>query len=177
MRCTRHHRANSLRRLRLLEAALYADLHGTAIMANIIYCAINLLQLEVEFLCWVWVWAMVHFLVSCGRLYLFFFIKKIMEDISPFSRVTVTCVLDLWWCLQTSLRFSSGATPASLLAASMAAKLIASMYLRAGIGGARNRDLSCWRRMLYRLSYAGSAQIVFVYIYSFLEGHLATADM
>ena len=39
-----------------------------------------------------------------------------------------------------------GATPTDLLAASMAAKPISSMYLQAGIGGARNRDLSCRRR-------------------------------
>ena len=34
-----------------------------------------------------------------------------------------------------SLRFTAGVTPADLLVASMAAKLISSMYLQAGIGG------------------------------------------
>ena len=40
-----------------------------------------------------------------------------------------------------SLRFASGASPANLLAASMAAEPFSSMYLRAGIGGARDWDL------------------------------------
>ena len=40
-----------------------------------------------------------------------------------------------------SLRFTSGVTPADLLASSLAAKLFSSMYLQAGIGGARNWDL------------------------------------
>ena len=35
------------------------------------------------------------------------------------------------------LRFTSGVTPANLLAASIAAELISSTYLQAGIGGAR----------------------------------------
>ena len=56
-----------------------------------------------------------------------------------------------------SLRFTSGATPANLLVASMGAKLLPSTSLWAGIGGAWKRDLSCCRRTLYRLSYVDSA--------------------
>ena len=44
-----------------------------------------------------------------------------------------------------SLRSTSGVAPANLLAASMAAELISSMYLQAGIGGAQNQDLLCHR--------------------------------
>ena len=51
-----------------------------------------------------------------------------------------------------SLRLTSGATPADLLAASMAAELISSTYLRTGIGGDRNWDLLCRRRKLYQRS-------------------------
>ena len=42
-----------------------------------------------------------------------------------------------------SLRFTSGATPANLLVASIAAELFFSTYLQAGIGRAWNQDLSC----------------------------------
>ena len=76
MRFTRHHRTNSPRRLRLLEATLYADLHGTAIIANSIYCAINLSQLEVEFLGWAWVRALVELPVDYFRLHLFLFLSS-----------------------------------------------------------------------------------------------------
>ena len=60
-----------------------------------------------------------------------------------------------WWkCIcYTFLRFTSGATPADVLVTSMAAKLVSSTYLQAGIGGARNWDLLCHRWMPYRLSY------------------------
>ena len=58
--------------------------------------------------------------------------------------------------LAEAYRFTSDATHADLLEATLAGKLISSMYLRAGIGGVRNRDLSCHRRTIYRLSYAGS---------------------
>ena len=54
-----------------------------------------------------------------------------------------------------SLKFTSGATPADLLMASMAADQISSTYLQAGIGEGQNHDLSCHRWMLNRLSYAG----------------------
>ena len=52
-----------------------------------------------------------------------------------------------WWkCIcYTFLRFTSGATPADVLVTSMAAKLVSSTYLQAGIGGARNWDLLCHR--------------------------------
>ena len=51
-------------------------------------------------------------------------------------------------CLRVSLpscilRFTSGVTPADLLAASMAAELFSSTYLRTSIGRARDPDLSC----------------------------------
>ena len=49
------------------------------------------------------------------------------------------------------LKFTSGATPANLLVASMAAELISPTYLRADIGGAWNWDHSCCRERLYRL--------------------------
>ena len=54
---------------------------------------------------------------------------------------------------------TSGVTPADLLAASMAAESISSMYLQTGIGGTQNWELSCHRRMLFRLSYASSVVI------------------
>ena len=72
-----------------------------------------------------------------------------------FCGASDTPVLDFWWHLlwvsqpewaaffmlgrgihfTWSLRFTAGVTPADLLVASMAAKLISSMYLQAGIGG------------------------------------------
>ena len=103
------------------------------------------------------------------------FLLKFLEDITPFCGSTDAPVLDFWWHLlwfskpewaalftlsggiyvTHSLRFTSGATPADLLAVSMAAKRISSTYLWAGIGGAQNQDLLCHRRKtLYRLSYA-----------------------
>ena len=98
------------------------------------------------------------------------FFLNFLEDVSPFCGTTDATVLDFWWCLLWpewatlfmlggsicviySLRFTSGATPTNLLAP----EPFSSMYLRAGIGGAQKQDLSCHRRMLYRLSYAGSA--------------------
>ena len=83
--------------------------------------------------------------------------------------------LDFWWCLlwvskpkwaalsalgggihfTHSLRFTSGVTPADLLAASMTAEPISSIYLEPGIGGDQTGDLSLHRWMLYWLSYAG----------------------
>ena len=58
--------------------------------------------------------------------------------IHAWQRVHVRC----------SLRFTSGATPANLLAASMAAEPISSTYLRPGIGGALKGDLSHHRRFI-----------------------------
>ena len=72
------------------------------------------------------------------------FLKKYLEDISPFCRVTDTPVLDFWWhllwiskpewaplftlgngiCVTVPWDSPSGVTPANLLAASMAAKLM-----------------------------------------------------
>ena len=92
---------------------------------------------------------------------LLLFKKKIFEDISPFCGVTDTIVLNFWWhllCVSKpewaalfafgwgihvtwSLRFTSGLTPAEILAASLAAKLFSSMYMQASIGEARNWDL------------------------------------
>ena len=46
------------------------------------------------------------------------------------------------------LHVPSGVTPASLFVASMAAKPFSSTYLQAGIGGARNWDLSYLRILL-----------------------------
>ena len=45
-------------------------------------------------------------------------------------------------CVTYFLRFTSGARPADLLVISMESKPISSFYLRAGIGGARNRDIN-----------------------------------
>ena len=76
------------------------------------------------------------------------FLIKNLEGISPFCGATDTPVLDFWWhvlwvwkpewaalptlgrgiCVACSLRFTSGATPAEILGASMAAELISSMY-------------------------------------------------
>ena len=42
-----------------------------------------------------------------------------------------------------SLRFTSGGIPTDLLVASIVAESFSTMYLQAGIGGARNHDLSC----------------------------------
>ena len=92
---------------------------------------------------------------------------------SPFCGATDTPVLDFWWCLlwvskpewaalfaldggvHVSLRFTSGLTPANLLVAGMAAKLISSTYLQPGIGGPLMGDLLLHRQTLCRLSYAG----------------------
>ena len=107
------------------------------------------------------------------------FFKKNLEDISPFCGATDTPVFYFWWplllvskpewaalfaldriiCVTCSRRFNFGATPANLLAASMAAESISSIYLWAGIGGAPNQDLWCHRQKLHWLSYAGSAPI------------------
>ena len=54
-----------------------------------------------------------------------------------------------------SLRFTSGVTPADLLAASMATELISFPYLQVCIGGAWDWEKLHHIRMLYRLSYAG----------------------
>ena len=88
---------------------------------------------------------------------------------SPFL---VTSVLDFWWyllrvsgpdwaalfalgrgiCVTCSLTFTSGVTPANLLATSMAAELISSIYLESGT---QMGDLSLHRWMLYQMSCAG----------------------
>ena len=83
-------------------------------------------------------------------------LRKInLEDISPFCGATDTPVLDFWWCLlwvpkplwaalfalgkgvcvTCSLRFTSGATPADMLAA----ELFSSTYLQVGIGRLETR--------------------------------------
>ena len=104
-----------------------------------------------------------------------FFKKKIWRTWVLFVGPLIPLFLDFWWCLlwvskpkwaslsalgggihfTHSLRFTSGVTPADLLAASMTAEPISSTYLWPGIGGAWMGDLS--RQRLYRLSYAGSA--------------------
>ena len=86
-----------------------------------------------------------------------------LEDTSPFYRETDTPVLEFWWCLlwvskpewtalfvfsggilvTHTLRFTSGATPADHLVASIAAKPFSPTYLWAGIGWAWNWDLLC----------------------------------
>ena len=43
------------------------------------------------------------------------------------------------------LRFTSGATPADLLVASMVDELFSSTYLQTSIGGAEDHDISCIR--------------------------------
>ena len=52
-------------------------------------------------------------------------------------------------CVICSLRLTSSAIPAELFSFT---------YLRAGIGGTQNWDLSFRRRRLYQLSYAGQAE-------------------
>ena len=95
------------------------------------------------------------------------FFTKFLEDINPFYGATDVPVLDFWWrllwldrgiCVTHSLRFTSGATPTDLFAASMAAELFSSTYLGAGTGGAQNRDLSCCHSQSESSqSYASSA--------------------
>ena len=62
-------------------------------------------------------------------------------------------------CVAHSLRFASGATPADLLAASMAAELFFSTYLRAGISGVQKQH-QCETKQAGRHSYAGTAKKV-----------------
>ena len=91
----------------------------------------------------------------------FFFKKRILEDISPFLSghgypcfgLLVMSALgfkggspNLYSSLPVHnriLRFTSGGTPADLLAAIMAAKPFTSTYLQTSIGGAQDQDLSC----------------------------------
>ena len=100
-----------------------------------------------------------------------FFLKN-WEDISPFCGTTDAPVLDLWWYLLLvsnphlaalftlgrgihithTLIFTSGVTPANLLASSMATEPISSSSEQALVG-LKNWDLLCCRRTLYRLSY------------------------
>ena len=77
-------------------------------------------------------------------------VLKKLKDISPFCGATDIPVLDFWvskpgWlpshacfiaCVNRIFRFTSGVTPADLLAASMAAEPFSSMYLQTSIGGA-----------------------------------------
>ena len=87
-----------------------------------------------------------------------YFVLKCLEDISPFCGATDTpvfwllvmfalgfkaCLCALLPAHNRILRFTSGATPADLLAASMAAKLFSPIYLWTSIGGAWDQDLSC----------------------------------
>ena len=67
-------------------------------------------------------------------------------------------------CVTCSLRFTSGATPADLLAASMAAKRVSSTYLWTGIGRTWTWDLSLHEGTLNRLSYAGSAMTMRIWL-------------
>ena len=53
------------------------------------------------------------------------------------------------YLVEVYMLFTSGVTPADLLMASMA-ESVSSTYLRAGIGGTRNWDLSHHRRTFYR---------------------------
>ena len=100
---------------------------------------------------------------------------------NSFYGATDIPVLDFWWCLlwvskperaslfalgkgihiTHSLIFTSGATSADLLAASIDAEPISSTYLWPGIGGTWTGDFSIHRRTLCRLSYVGSG-VVFI---------------
>ena len=114
------------------------------------------------------------YIIFCISKFCRIFFKKICG-------ATDTHVLDFWWCLlwvskpecsalitlgssvcvMHSLRFTSGVTPANLLAASMAAEPISSTRLWADIGGTHNWDLSCHRQMIYRLSYTYLIQLTY----------------
>ena len=78
----------------------------------------------------------------------YYFFKKVLEDMSPFCEATDTPVLDFWWHLpwvpnpgwiphlhasspvhNRCLRFTSGVTPADLLAACMAANHVPYMHV------------------------------------------------
>ena len=94
---------------------------------------------------------------------LLFFFENNLEDIGPSCGVTDTpsfgllvmfalgfkSRVDLLTCLlhhpacNTILRFTSGVTPADILAASMAAKSFSSTYLQTSIGGAWDQNLLC----------------------------------
>ena len=74
-------------------------------------------------------------------------------DIFSGFKARVVSLIRTWQRHTCSLRFTYGVTLANL----STSEPISSKYLRAGIGGARNQDLSCHRRTLYQLSYAGSA--------------------
>ena len=96
------------------------------------------------------------------------FKKNFFEDISPFCGAIDTPVFDFWsrlpWvskqgrsmCLHVSsttcnriLRFTSGATPAELLAASIATEPFSSRYLRISLGSIRKNyfcTVRVWRK-------------------------------
>ena len=91
------------------------------------------------------------------------FLKTIRRKQVLFCGATDNPVLDFWWCLlwdskpEWAALFTLGymhntfpeihlwCDTCQPLDASMATKPILSMYLWAGIGGAWNQDLSCWR--------------------------------
>ena len=64
-----------------------------------------------------------------------FFLKKNLEDTSPFCGATNTPVLDFWWGFKARLDlllvcFTSGVTPADCIEVNMATKPFQSMYLQ-----------------------------------------------
>ena len=75
---------------------------------------------------------------------------------SGFQSQSGFCLIHIWWRRRSnithSLRFTSGATPADLLAASRSLP-----HTWEGIGESRTEYLLLHARMLNRLSYAGSA--------------------
>ena len=86
---------------------------------------------------------------------------------SGFQSQSGFCLIRTWRrrtsSITRSLRFTSGATPANLLAASMAAEP-SLPHTCEGIGGSRTGDISLHERTLNRLSYAGAATSEHTYI-------------
>ena len=100
-----------------------------------------------------------------GRALVFF--KNFLEDVSPFCGATDTSVLDFWWCLpwvskpgwipclhalspawNEFLRFTSGATPADLLVASMAVRIPYMHVAEVGFWDSIRRHPTQWADLL-----------------------------
>ena len=121
-----------------------------------------------------------------------FFLKKFLEDMSPFCGATDTPILDLWWCLlwvskpEWVLPYSSLADTYMLhytfpeihlwcdtcqpLGSQHGSQTISSTYLQ-GIGGTQNQELSCCcsqceiRQVRHSTDWAIPARPAFVWVW------------